>query len=139
MSLLGQPWPFWRRRLAHLVLLVGLALLFTSLFEAYPREQILVFHLDRNHPIRELRARWLDESGEELGGAVLHFPEGRTQPVRHPIRLKDGQYDLQIQLLYANLPESEVSSRSKTNLTRRVTLRGGETPISLSPPTPRKP
>jgi hypothetical protein len=110
-----------------------------ALLDAYPREQVLKFQFDRKQPVRKLGVRWLDASGEELGGTILHFPEGRTQSVRHPIQLKNGEYDLQIQITYGNLAAPASSARSETKLTRRVTLRGGETPISLSPPTPRTP
>jgi hypothetical protein len=139
MKLLGQPWPFWRRRLGHVSLLLGLALAAGILLDAYPREQILVFRLDPGRPVHELRASWVELSGDVLGGAVLHYPEGRTQPVRHPIRLRDGQYDVQIHLTYGNLESSHDGARTEKKVTRRVTLRGGETPISLIPTTPRKP
>jgi hypothetical protein len=120
-------------------LLLGVLFVAGSLLEAYPREQILIFQFDRKRPIRELRASWLEPGGEELGGAVLHFPEGRTQPVRHPTRLSNGEYEVQIQLTYADLETSSPDARSKTKVARRVTLRGGETPISLKSTTPRMP
>jgi hypothetical protein len=52
--------------------------------------------------------------------------------------LANGRYDLQIHLTFGNLGRASRSASSETNLTRRVTLRGGETPISLRPRPPRE-
>lgn len=132
---MSQPRPIaetpWRRRIAQLALLVGAALVAARLLEAVPEDHELVFRVPSGQSLRSLRATVSDSAGEELGGLSLRFPEGRRYSVRHALRLPPGNYEirLEVELFQADGPDP--FARPKTNLVRRVSLRGGETPISL--------
>ena len=122
---------FWRRRAAHLLLLVGLAFAASQLLSALPRDQQLVFRFPNKASVSRLEATWQDESGATLGGVTLNFPAGRRYSVRHRVELANGTYEFHVELEFLNGDGSQAGARSKTKLRRRVTLRGGETPISL--------
>lgn len=125
---------FWRRRAAHLLLLLGAALVASQLLGAMPREQTLLFSPPPGSQVLSLQAVWSDEDGDELGGVTLHYPKGRVSPIRHRLELANGEYEIQIDVQFLSEAAGKPGARSKTNLRRRVTLRGGETPISLHQP-----
>ena len=121
----------WRRRAAQVALVVGVAFGGTQLYDALPRDQELVFRIPRGQSLRALDATITDASGAELGGLTLHFPKGRRYSVRHPLRLANGDYEIRIEVELFQASSGSPAARPKTNLERRVTLRGGETPIVL--------
>lgn len=121
----------WGRRVALVTLIFGLALGGTQLFDALPRDQELVFRIPRGQALRRLEASISDGSGTELGGLSLQFPQGRRYSVRHLLRLANGDYEIRIEVELFQAESPEPAARPKTNLERRVTLRGGETPIAL--------
>jgi len=128
---------FWKRRVAHLLLVGGLALAAAQVFGAMPRQQELLFELPEGQTIRRLSATWADPEGVQLGGLRLDYPEGRRQNVRHSVQLANGDYEIQIEVELFGPRGGNGDARSKTNVERRVTLRGGETPISLVQPNRR--
>ena len=121
----------WRRRAAQLLLLLGLALAASHLLSALPGDQELVFRFPDRRPISRLEAHWQDESGAVLGGVTLNFPAGRRYSARHTVELANGTYEFLVELEFLAIEGPGRGARPKTKLRRRVTLRGGETPISL--------
>jgi hypothetical protein len=121
----------WRRRAAQVALLLGVAFGAAQLFDALPRDQELVFRIPAGQSVRALEATITDASGAELGGLTLRFPEGRRYSVRHPLNLANGDYEIRIEVELFQADGGTPPARPKTNLERRVTLRGGETPIVL--------
>lgn len=128
---------FWKRRAAHLLLVGGLALAVVQVLDAMPREQELLFELPDGQVIRSLSATWTDTEGAQLGGLHLDYPEGRRQSVRHSVQLANGDYEIQIEVELFGATAGSGDARSKTNVERRVSLRGGETPIPLVQPNRR--
>jgi hypothetical protein len=121
---------FWKRRWVHLLFVGGMALAASQVLGAMPRDQVLVFSRP-DRPVRELAATFLDAEGESVGGVSLHFPEGRQRRIRHTVNVPNGEYSIHISLEFLSTDGASEEPRTKTNLNRRVTLRGGETPISL--------
>ncbi len=122
---------FWRGRWTHLLLLVGVALAASQLLKAMPKEQDLLFVLPNDSPVETLHATWSDVDGAELGGVTLHFPAGRKSRIHHHVDLANGEYEINVEVQYLQSATDTATARSKTNLKRRVTLRGGQTPIRL--------
>lgn len=120
---------FWKRRWVRLLFIGGMALAASQVLSAMPREQVLVFSRS-DRPLSELSASFLDADGESVGGIALHFPRGRKRPIRHTVNVPNGEYSIHIGLEFLST-NPRGGPRTKTNLSRRVTLRGGETPIPL--------
>lgn len=128
---------FWKRRAAHLLLVGGLALAAVQVLDSMPHEQELLFEIPADQTIRSLSATWSDADGVQLGGLRLDYPEGRRHDIRHSVQLANGDYEIQIEVEIFEPEPGGANARSKTNVERRVTLRGGETPISLLQPNRR--
>lgn len=121
--------PAWRRTLARLLLVGGIALALTQVLPSVPHEQSLIFRL-KDPAVQKLEATWTPEGEREaLGGVVLSFGDAAPREVRHRVKLPNGRYEIAVDLERAEA-DSGLSSRSTT---RRVNLDGDETVISLDP------
>src|SRR5690606_28107010 len=106
----------WRRRLARLLLVGGIALAATQLLGGIPKEQELVVRLQTPVAVRTLNATWFDTEGQEVGGVTLHFPAGRKRTIRHHVELPDGSYEIHVELELLDAESPDWHPRPKTNL-----------------------
>jgi hypothetical protein len=87
-----------RRRLARLVLGLGLLVVGHALWPSWPRQTELEFALGPDHEqVVELRVAYVDH-GEELHGVSFGFPKGAPALVRHQLSLPPGQVELRGEL-----------------------------------------
>ncbi len=87
-----------RRRLARLVLGLGLIFVVRDLWPHWPRQTELEFQLGPDHAqVVELRVAYLDH-GEELHGVSFAFPQGAPAIVHHSVSLPPGELELQLEL-----------------------------------------
>lgn len=85
-----------RRRIATLVMLVGIGVVGGQLANAYPREVSLRMDLGPAHLLlEEADLRFVGESGE-VAGLRLNAPV--PQEVRHRLELAPGRYEVQARL-----------------------------------------
>lgn len=93
MSTLGS-WDFWKKRLARLLVGLGLALLVSQWLPALPQDQEVHYQAPSGYFIEALELRYVSESDAEvLVSAELH-PSTRSRSVLHPLRLANGDYRL---------------------------------------------
>jgi hypothetical protein len=87
-----------RRRLARLVLGLGLIYSARLLWPSWPHETELEFELGPDHAqVVELRVAYLHQ-GEELHGVSFGFPSGAPALVRHKLSLPPGKLVLSCEL-----------------------------------------
>jgi hypothetical protein len=134
-----------RRGLARFVLLAGALMVSTLLARHWPKDQTVHYILGRGAPqVEELDARWA--SGDPAKGspgapdvradedwtaqASFRYAAGQApRVVTHELRLADGEYTVQIEIVTSSPPEG----RPIEPIRRRVALRGGVTSIDLAP------
>jgi len=95
MALFGRH----RRRLAPLVLGIGLALVGAEVFGAFPRETSVQFGLgEENRDVFEARVAYsLD--GEEVKGARFQWDDRAPSSFRHSVELSPGRYEVRVELV----------------------------------------
>jgi hypothetical protein len=119
----------WRRRVARLLLVAGIALAASQLLGRAPSEQNLEFRLGAERAsVRRIEATWTPAGEREAaGGVTLRFAEGAPARVRHRVSLPNGRYELAVEVTR----QERGSGERQTTTSRQVTLEGGETLISL--------
>jgi len=144
----GDPYgtPAWRRRLGVGVLATGALLIAVTAGRDVPREQPLVFRLDR--PLD--RGGRLTASFTRVGdaeanvGFTLELPPGPSRNVTHKVRLPNGDYIVTVDVAGGEPTENvqaEASGPSaragETSARERVTLSGSEVVVPVrEQPTP---
>src|SRR5688572_1406633 len=87
-----------RRKLARMVLLLGLGLTLVYLLPRLPREQTLVFRVPAND-VERLEVSFTPRGESDAwGGFSLRLP-GASRDVRHEVELPNGDYELSIELV----------------------------------------
>jgi hypothetical protein len=120
----GPP-PSRSRRGAIVVLAAGVALAaWVALGPNAPKDNTVRLVLgDKSAEVTELDLRYSD-GDEVVRDATLRYPEGAPRVVSHEVRIKTGEYRL------------EVVAKSKSGpktLDRRLRLEGGTTQVDLVP------
>jgi len=96
---LGRLFLRHRRRLARFVILVGLIVVGTQIFQASPRETEIRYGLGPRHDdVVELRIAYAVE-GEEAVGARFRFEDGAPRSVRHTVELHPGRYEVRADVM----------------------------------------
>lgn len=87
-----------RRRLARLVLALGVVVAVVEVYPSFPRdtEVELLLGSQRERAV-ELRVAYVHE-GEELRGVSFGFPQGAPDRVRHTVRLPSGTIQVRMEL-----------------------------------------
>jgi len=97
-----------RRRLAPLVLVLGLVVVGSKLFAAVPRETDIRYDLGPSHEeVRELRIAY-ELEGSAFRDVVLRYPGGAPRTVRHELDLEPGRYEIEVMLVRDDGARSEV-------------------------------
>lgn len=88
-----------RRRVAPLVILVGLAVVGSTVFDAAPRETEIRYDLGPDHErVVEARIVYVKD-GEEVKGARFTWPDGAPPSLRHTVELPAGRYEIRADLI----------------------------------------
>lgn len=88
-------WAFWKRRLARVAIIGGLALLATKVFPALPTDQHVLVVAPTGYKLRDVSLSYADlSSGQLLGAAQLRPSDANPTTVSHKIRLSNGDYKL---------------------------------------------
>lgn len=93
-------WEFWKKRLARIAILLGLALLATQVLPSLPTEQNVLILAPQGHTLRQVSLSYADRSdGRLLAGVELHpisTPNSNQSgaSVAHSLRLTNGDYQL---------------------------------------------
>lgn len=94
-------WLKHRKRLAPFVILVGLVVVGSTVFDASPRETEIRYDLGPQHEtVREARIVYFTE-GQEVKGVRFHWDRGAPPSLRHTVELSPGRYDIQVDLMEA--------------------------------------
>lgn len=124
-----------RQRLgALLVLVVGAAIVISSMGGSVPREQPLVFRLPRSAQGRTsaLAAQFTKVGeAEPNAGVSLGLTGSQSRDVRHTVRLPDGDYIVSVELTSDEPAGPSAPTKTETSYSRRVTLNGHETLVVL--------
>ncbi len=88
--------PERRRRLAPLILVVGLAIVGKLAHDDMPRDQDLTYALPSS--VRSLRITYL-AGDEQITGLERHFPDGPPAFVSHVPSLTPGHYRLAVEMV----------------------------------------
>ncbi len=81
------------------MVLVGLAVVGTTLFEAAPRETEIRYDLGPDHGrVVEVRLSYRHD-GEEVKGARFTWPDGAPPSLRHEVELVPGRYEVRAELV----------------------------------------
>jgi hypothetical protein len=125
----APPAPSWRRRVARLLLVAGIALAASQLLGRAPHDQSLEFRLGpERSSVRRIDATWTPTGEREAaGGVTLRFDRGAPQRVLHRVSLPNGSYELAIEVTRSD----RSGGLTHTTTSRRVRLEGGETVIPL--------
>jgi hypothetical protein len=91
------------RSLARLLFLGGAVAIGLFLLRAAPREVTLVYGLPAASGPASLDVE-VRRAGEVLRRAEFRFPEGAPSQVRHPVRLRDGEYVVVMRLSASSGP-----------------------------------
>lgn len=115
-----------RRRLAPLLLIVGVLTVGKLAYEEIPRRQPLRFAL----PARDIRALKVVYSSEQesFGGLERRFPEGAPREIEHAPSLSPGAYELAIELTERDGAVTQLrrSVRLPSEGTLRISLTAGD-------------
>jgi len=124
---------------ARALLLGGLLLSLVPLFKRTPRTQAVVFVLPewfRGGDSRITVAWTLEGDPEALGGFTMTFPDGAPASLRREISAPDGRYRLDVSLEHAENPKTTGRRSTRVEITRRLSLNGGEVRVVLENPPP---
>jgi len=111
------------RALARLVAIAGAMAVGAVLFRSWPRDVTLVYELSGLPGATAVEVE-IRRGGQVLRSARMRAPAG-PEPIRHPVRLPDGTYDLAVRV---ELPPRPV------RLSRTVEVDGdGAIRVPLSP------
>lgn len=125
----------WRRRAAVLFLAIGVALGVTTIGREVPREQTLIFRLDRSleRAPYELRVSLTRVGDSEAAAGMSIRGDGHEAgDPRHTFRVPDGDYVVSIDFAW----RSDAAKEGETTRVERVTLAGGETIVPLQKRVP---
>jgi hypothetical protein len=96
---LGELFLAHRKRLAPFVILIGLAVVGTTVFEASPRETEIRYDLGSAHDsLLEARIVYLLD-GDEVKGARFTWADGAPASIRHTVDLAPGRYEIRVDLV----------------------------------------
>jgi hypothetical protein len=130
----------WRRRAAVIFLAVGVALGASTILRDVPREQTLIFRLDRSQrgvPFNLSVSLTRAGESEAATGLQINRDGHETHDPRHTFRLPDGDYVVSIDFtLLADGGTSNMPKEEETSRVERVTLTGGETIVPLQKRVP---
>lgn len=85
-------WAFWRRRLARVLVVGGIALFAVQVLVNLPRDQHIVFRAPSGHELRQLSVTYRQAADREtLGGTRFELPQP-TSHTSHVFRLPEGSY-----------------------------------------------
>ncbi len=125
----------WRRRAAVIFLAVGVALGASTISRDLPREQTLIFRLDRSQrgvPFKLQVSLTRAGESEAATGLSINRDGHETHDPRHTFRLPDGDYVVSIDFApLADGGASDTPKEGETSRMERVTLAGGETIVPL--------
>lgn len=94
-------WLKHRKRLAPLVILVGLVVVGATVFDASPRETEIRYDLGPRHEdVVEARIVYVTE-GQEVKGVRFQWDDGAPPSLRHTVELAPGRYDIQAEVMGA--------------------------------------
>lgn len=126
-------WAFWKKRLARLLVGLGLALFLTQWLPALPQDQEVVFDAPEGYRIEHLDLRYTEaEDGALLVGVSLHpaAPEARAV---HRLRLPDGDVIVSGTGRLVVEPPAEGSSLP-VRWSAPVSFSGGVSHVTVPPP-----
>ena len=121
--------PTWLRRGGRLLLFTGVALALAPVIgELFSREQRVVFDLGPDSPrVQSIDIAWTPAGQDQpLGGLRLGAEAVKTSRIRHQLSVPNGWY-----LFDVSIETAGDARLTKTTLSRRVNLQGGETTIFL--------
>lgn len=120
-------WVFWRKRLARVLVVAGVAWGAAHLLVTLPQDQNVVFQGPSEHELKRVTVTYRQAREKEaLGGArwVLPRPSNRTS---HVFRLPKGQYTFSVSAETTDLDGNTHLLKSAET----VQLQGGTTQIAL--------
>jgi hypothetical protein len=132
--------PAWRRRAAVIFLGVGVALGAITIGRDLPREQTLIFRLDRSlarapYALRVSLTRAGDS--EAAAGMTINGDGHEASDPRHTFRVPDGDYVVSIDFAWrSDAGAANAAKEGETTRVERVTLAGGETIVPLQKRVP---
>ena len=123
-------WPRW--------LLVGAAVVVALvLTRSWPRDQTVHYVLgDAAARVTDMDVRWAEEAAQAAKGdwtrqVTYHYAKGGApRIVTHDLRLPDGGYTVEIEIL--SVEGDSPSDAARRVIRRRLTLSGGATSIELA-------
>lgn len=117
---------FWRKRLARVLVVSGLALLVTQGIPKLPKDQPVLISAPSGQPITSLRLDYLTVDGEAIGGAEL-TPDRPTSVLNHVLHLPDGTYRFRVHARVISTGSSVISLLEE----RVVALSGSSVRLQL--------
>lgn len=128
-----RPWPFFRDKVARWLVLAVIAYLAVRMLQQQPSEVELQYHLQ---PVRQglvqVSMRYLRQ-GEEVRRVRFDYTlQQLSSPQVHRVNLPDGQYTVQLALVYRGAPPAAVDSavtrlahgRQSVSLSREFAVSG---------------
>ncbi|MBK7582251.1 MAG: hypothetical protein IPI67_18850 [Myxococcales bacterium] len=121
----------WRRLATRVLVISGIAYAASFLMPSLPREQILVFRVGAEAPLKHLSASYtLEGEREPRSGVKLSYDGAAPKRVQHVVSLPNGRYVMAVAVERA-LPDG---GTKETSYLRRVNLEGGETILPVEDP-----
>jgi hypothetical protein len=82
----------------RLLLVLGLAAIGIYVFREVPRDVVLVYALESPASVRQVEVD-VRSGNAAVRHAELRFPSGAPERIRHEVRLRDGEYQLEVRLV----------------------------------------
>jgi hypothetical protein len=130
-------------RVVRLLLLAGALLVVLVFAKQWPRDQTLHYILGDAAPrVEELAARFapgIATDEDWTREATFRYEKGLApRVVTHELRLADGDYTVEIEIVAAGLaPDGKASTKNSVVVRKHVTLTGGATSIDVGEAVPR--